>query len=59
MLSLTFVALEVHRRGGQERAAAEVLTRLAPDVDLRIVSHVCELPGVQQQHVQVPLPNAP
>ena len=59
MLSLTFVALEVHRRGGQERAAAEVLTRLAPDVDLRIVSHVCELPGVQHQHVQVPLPKAP
>ena len=47
MLSLTFVALEIHRRGGQERAAAEVLTRLATDVDLRIVSHVCELPGVR------------
>ncbi len=59
MLSLTFVALEVHRRGGQERAAAEVLTRLAPDVDLRVVSSVCELPGVRHRHVPVHLPDAP
>ena len=59
MLSLTFVALEVHRRGGQERAAAEVLTRLAPHLDLRVVSTVCELPGVRHQHVPVSLPDAP
>lgn len=59
MLSLTFVALEVHRRGGQERAAAEVLTRLAPDVDLRVVSQRCELPGVRHRHVPVSLPSAP
>lgn len=59
MLSLTFVALEVHRRGGQERAAAEVLTRLAPHVDLRVVSTVCELPGVRVSPVPVSLPNAP
>ena len=59
MLSLTFVALEVHRRGGQERAAAEVLTRLAPDVDLRVVSSVCELPGVRHTPVLMALPNAP
>ena len=59
MLSLTFVAVEIHRRGGQERAAAEVLTRLAPDVDLRVVSQRCELPGVRHLHVPVSLPNAP
>lgn len=59
MLSLTFVALEVHRRGGQERAAAEVLTRLALDVDLRVVSERCELPGVRHMHVAVSLPSAP
>jgi len=59
MLSLTYVALEVHRRGGQERAAAEVLTRLAPSVDLRVVANVCELPGARHAHVPVPLPDAP
>lgn len=53
------MALEVHRRGGQERAAAEVLTRLAPDVDLTVVASVCELPGVRHRHVPVPLPPGP
>lgn len=59
MISLAFIALEVHRRGGQERAAAEVLTRLAPDVALTVVSNVCELPGVRVTHRPVPLPTGP
>lgn len=59
MISLAFVALEVHRRGGQERAAAEVLTRLAPDVDLTVIASACELPGVSVRHVPVTLPNGP
>ena len=59
MISLAFIALEVHRRGGQERAAAEVLTRLAPDVDLTVIASVCELPGVRLRQVPIALPNAP
>lgn len=59
MTALTFIALEVHRRGGQERAAAEVLTRLAPDLALTVVSNVCELPGVPHAHHAIRLPDAP
>ncbi len=59
MIRLAFIALEVHRRGGQERAAAEVLTRLAPRLDLSVVSAVCELPGVRLRHVPVALPGGP
>lgn len=59
MISLAFVALEVHRRGGQERAAAEVLARLAPDVDLTVIASTCELPGVRARWLPVHLPKAP
>lgn len=59
MLSLTFVAHQVHRHGGMERAAAEVLTRLAPDVDLTVVARVCELPGVRARFVPVSVPGRP
>ncbi len=59
MIPLAFIALEVHRRGGQERAAAEVLSGLAPDVDLTVIASVCELPGVRVRHVPVTLPAAP
>ncbi len=59
MLSLAYVAHEVHRRGGQERAAAEVLTRLAPALELTVVSRVCELPGTPHRHVRVAVPRGP
>ena len=59
MLSLTFVAHEVHRRGGQERAAAEVLTRLATEVDLTVVARVCELPGVRARFTRIAVPGRP
>lgn len=59
MLSLTFIAHEVHRRGGQERAAAEVLTRLAPDVAISVVARVCELPGATVRFVPVRAPSRP
>jgi UDP-glucose:(heptosyl)LPS alpha-1,3-glucosyltransferase len=61
MLTLTFVAHEVHRRGGQERAAAEVLTRLARDHDVRVsvVARSCELPGVDVRFVPVRVPARP
>lgn len=61
MLTLTFVAHEVHRRGGQERAAAEVLTRLAGDHGVRVgvVARVCELPGSGARFVPVRVPGRP
>lgn len=60
MLSLTFVAHEVHRRGGQERAAAEVLTRLAAeDVRVSVVARRCELPGADVRFLPVTVPGRP
>jgi UDP-glucose:(heptosyl)LPS alpha-1,3-glucosyltransferase len=43
--SLAFIAHQVHRRGGQERAAAEVLTRIARRVRVTVIASECELPG--------------
>ncbi len=59
MTALTFIAHEVHRRGGQERAAAEVLTRLAREVDLTVIARACELPGVTSRFVRVSAPSRP
>jgi UDP-glucose:(heptosyl)LPS alpha-1,3-glucosyltransferase len=60
MLSLTFVAHEVHRRGGQERAAAEVLTRLAArEVQVSVVARTCELPGAPVGFIPVHVPGRP
>lgn len=60
MLTLTFVAHEVHRRGGQERAAAEVLTRLAArDVRVSVVARACELPGTNVEFHPVRVPGRP
>lgn len=57
--SLAFVAHEVHRRGGMERAAAEVLTRLAPRVDLTVIARVCDLGGARVQWMPVRVPQRP
>src|SRR5688572_26485851 len=59
MTALTFIAHEVHRRGGQERAAAEVLTRLARDLELTVIARACELPGVSARFVRVGAPSRP
>lgn len=59
MPTLTFVAHAVHRRGGQERAAAEVLTRLAPQLALTVVARECELPGVVHEFIPVSVPSRP
>ncbi len=45
--SLAFIAHQVHRRGGQERAAAEVLTRIARRARVTVIASECELPGVE------------
>lgn len=42
--SLSFIAHEVHRRGGQERAAAEILSRVARRVPVTVIASCCELP---------------
>jgi UDP-glucose:(heptosyl)LPS alpha-1,3-glucosyltransferase len=44
--SLAFVAHAVHRGGGMERAAAEVVTRLAQRLPITVIAGVCDLPGV-------------
>lgn len=45
--SLGFVAHAVHRRGGQERAAAEILSRLATQTSVTVIARECELSGVE------------
>ena len=52
--SLAFIAHEVHRRGGQERAAAEILSRVATRASVTVIAHVCELEGVDWIHVGGP-----
>lgn len=41
--SLAFVADAVHRRGGQERAAAEVLSRIGRRIAVTVIAQECEL----------------
>ena len=41
--SLAFTAQAVHRRGGQERAAAEVLSRIARRVPVTVIAQECDL----------------
>ena len=41
--SLAFTAQAVHRRGGQERAAAEVLSRISRRVPVTVISQECDL----------------
>ena len=45
--SLGFIAHAVHRHGGQERAAAEILSRVARQVSVTVISRECELGGVE------------
>ncbi len=57
--SLTFVADAVHRHGGQERAAAEVLSRLANRVAITIISRQCELGEAPVRWMPVRAPQRP
>lgn len=45
--SLAFIADAVHRRGGQERAAAEVLSRVAQRIPVTIIARDCDLGDLQ------------
>ena len=44
--SVAFIAHAVHRRGGQERAAAEILSRIARRASVTVIARQCELAGV-------------
>ena len=57
--SLAFVAHAVHRRGGQERAAAEVLSRIATRVAVTVIARECELPGSAVRWLPVRGPSRP
>lgn len=52
--SLAFIAHEVHRRGGQERAAAEILARIAKRVSVTVIARACEVEGVEWVRVDGP-----
>ena len=41
--SLAFTAQAVHRRGGQERAAAEVLSRVSQRIPVTVIAQECDL----------------
>jgi UDP-glucose:(heptosyl)LPS alpha-1,3-glucosyltransferase len=55
-MNIGFVAHAVHRRGGMERAAAEVLTRLAERHQVHVVAEVCEVeaPGLTWDRIRAP-----
>lgn len=57
--SLAFIAHEVHRHGGQERAAAEVLARIARRVPVTVIASRCELPDAPVQWRRVAPPARP
>ena len=44
--ALAFIAHDVHRRGGQERAAAEILSRVSPRARVTVIARTCEISGV-------------
>jgi len=52
--SLAFIAHAVHRRGGQERAAAEILSRVATRASVTVIARTCELDGVDWMRVGGP-----
>jgi glycosyltransferase involved in cell wall biosynthesis len=55
--SLAFVAHDVHRRGGMERAAAEVLTRVARRIPVTVIARHCELPGASVRFLPIEVPD--
>jgi glycosyltransferase involved in cell wall biosynthesis len=57
--SLAFIADAVHRRGGQERAAAEVLSRVARRVPVTVIATVCDLGDARVTWIPVRTPRRP
>ena len=57
---LAFIAHAVHRLGGQERAAWEVLSRLARQgMPVTVIAGTCTLDPTLARHVELPLPGRP
>jgi glycosyltransferase involved in cell wall biosynthesis len=52
--SLAFIAHEVHRHGGQERAAAEILARVSRRVPVTVIASRCELADAAVEWHRVP-----
>jgi len=57
--SLAFIAHEVHRHGGQERAAAEILARVSRRVPVTVIAARCELADATVQWMAVAPPVRP
>jgi glycosyltransferase involved in cell wall biosynthesis len=57
--SLAFIADAVHRRGGQERAAAEVLSRVARRIPVTVIAGECDLGDVPVRWMPVRVPRRP
>lgn len=56
--SLAFIADAVHRRGGQERAAAEVLSRISRRIAVTVIAQDCDL-GEAVRWIPVHAPRRP
>ena len=57
--SLAFIAHEVHRRGGMERAAAEVLSRIARQIPVTVIARECDLGDVPVKWMPIYGPSRP
>jgi glycosyltransferase involved in cell wall biosynthesis len=57
--SLAFIADAVHRRGGQERAAAEVLSRIARRISVTVIAQECDLGDTRVRWMPVRAPRRP
>ncbi|MEI6813105.1 MAG: glycosyltransferase family 4 protein [bacterium] len=57
--SLAFVAHAVHRRGGMERAACEVLARVARRVPVTVIASACDMPEASLRFERVTAPQRP
>ena len=57
--SLAFIAHEVHRRGGMERAAAEVLSRVARQIPVTVIARECDLGDAPVKWMPIHGPSRP
>jgi glycogen synthase len=57
--SLAFIAGAVHRHGGQERAAAEVLSRVARRAAVTVIARECDLGDAPVRFIPVHAPRRP
>ena len=57
--SLAFIAQEVHRHGGMERAAAEVLSRIARQIPITVIARECDLGDAPVKWMPIHSPSRP